>query len=314
MAEAGIENQIPGYVDETILACLSRVSIDRPQSAAEVWQRLTQSASASTAVPGEKPSAATVSKPVEPAMPPSTPPAPSVKKQRTSRPFMVVAVIVLIMLLSGWWVSRNKASQKPGIVPLQPAPAIINPPAITKNLEPAPTATNAVVPAKPVHQRVPLIELADVVHAKGWETNATTPELQTAATAGEVDAMTELGNRAHAATNYTEAVRWYQKGCDATNANAEVKLGRMYLSGQGVDKDAGEALKRFQIAADQKNAAAEIEIGSMYQSGVAVAKDYPEAQRWYRKAAEQGDATGETRLGSMYQLGLGINKDYAWKH
>ena len=97
-----------------------------------------------------------------------------------------------------------------------------------------------------------------------------------------------------------EAVRWYRLAADQGNAGAQLNLGFMYASGEGVLKDEAEAVRWYRLAADQGNARAQSNLGVMYASGEGVLKDEAEAVRWYRLAADQGNARAQFNLGFMY--------------
>ena len=93
-------------------------------------------------------------------------------------------------------------------------------------------------------------------------------------------------------------------------AFAQLNVGIMYYSGQGVPQDYGEAAKWYRLAAEQGDAIAQGNLGFMYYSGQGVPQDYGEAAKWYRLAAEQGNPTAQSNLGSMYYSGQGVPQDY----
>jgi uncharacterized protein len=93
-------------------------------------------------------------------------------------------------------------------------------------------------------------------------------------------------------------------------AFAQLNVGIMYYSGQGVPQDYGEAAKWYRLAAEQGDATAQGNLGFMYYSGQGVPQDYGEASKWYRLAAEQGNPTAQSNLGSMYYSGQGVRQDY----
>ena len=55
--------------------------------------------------------------------------------------------------------------------------------------------------------------------------------------------------------------------------------------------------------ATQGDAQAQVYLGLMYATGEGVGKNEAEAIRWYRAAAEQGQAQAQFLLGSMYDVG-----------
>ena len=63
-------------------------------------------------------------------------------------------------------------------------------------------------------------------------------------------------------------------------------------------------------ASDAGVAFAQLNVGIMYYSGQGVPQDYGEAAKWYRLAAEQGNPTAQSNLGSMYYSGQGVPQDY----
>ena len=96
---------------------------------------------------------------------------------------------------------------------------------------------------------------------------------------------------------------------EAGDSLAQVRLGWMYITGDGVAKDSAEAVKWFRKAADQGKAWDQFRLGVMYDIGDRVAKDSAEAVMWYRKAADQGDVWAQDALGRMYAYGDGVPKD-----
>jgi TPR repeat protein len=75
--------------------------------------------------------------------------------------------------------------------------------------------------------------------------------------------------------------------------------------------DFAQAIFWFRRAADKSNASAEFSLGDMYEEGKGVPQDFTEAAFWYRKAAEQGHATAQFSIGVAYYNGQGVPQDYA---
>src|SRR5258706_6269705 len=67
--------------------------------------------------------------------------------------------------------------------------------------------------------------------------------------------------------DYATAMRLLRPIADEGNADAQLRLGHMYASGQGVPQDDATAVTWFRKATDQGNAAAQTYLGFMYQSG-----------------------------------------------
>ena len=70
--------------------------------------------------------------------------------------------------------------------------------------------------------------------------------------------------------------------------------------------DFATALQIWRPRATQGVAFAQVNVGIMYYSGQGVPQDYGEAAKWYRLAAEQGDAIAQGNLGFMYYSGQGV--------
>jgi TPR repeat protein len=93
------------------------------------------------------------------------------------------------------------------------------------------------------------------------------------------------------------------------DVEAQVTLGSMYSSGEGVPEDDREAVRWFRLAADQGYARAQFYLACMYGGGFGVSADSGEAARWYRKAADQGMAEAQFYLALMYEEGRGVPED-----
>ncbi|MFT0211701.1 tetratricopeptide repeat protein [Pseudomonas sp. F1_0610] len=63
--------------------------------------------------------------------------------------------------------------------------------------------------------------------------------------------------------------------------------------------------------AEAGDASAQIILGRMYATGDGVTQDSAKAVVWYKKAAEQGDAKAQANLGVAYENGYGVKQDYA---
>jgi serine/threonine protein kinase/TPR repeat protein len=122
-------------------------------------------------------------------------------------------------------------------------------------------------------------------------------------------------DRALARGSYADAVDLL-KPLARDDANAQFKLGMLYLQGRGVGQDDAEALRLFRLAADRGHAKAQLSVGEMHATGRGVARDEAEAGRWYQKAAAQRDSDAQMKLGDMYANGRGVPQDsfqaYVW--
>jgi uncharacterized protein len=79
-------------------------------------------------------------------------------------------------------------------------------------------------------------------------------------------------------------------------------------------RDLATAFRLFRPLADQGNAEAQMKLGFMYVTGEGTPQDYVEALKWFRLAAEQGQANAQCFLGLMYFEGRGVMQDYVSAH
>jgi TPR repeat protein len=94
------------------------------------------------------------------------------------------------------------------------------------------------------------------------------------------------------------------------DARSQVRLGRMYLDGAGVDQDFDLALEWFQRSAEQGNGEAFAYLGHMHEKGLGIDQDIQKASEFYRKSAAQGSALGQVRLGDLYLNGSGVEQNF----
>lgn len=66
--------------------------------------------------------------------------------------------------------------------------------------------------------------------------------------------------------------------------------------------------------ADYGDAEAYLKLGDMYYTGDEVQSDYFESVVWYKLAAEQGVVKAQSNLGAMYYFAEGVNQDVAIAH
>ena len=83
-------------------------------------------------------------------------------------------------------------------------------------------------------------------------------------------------------------------------ASAQLILGEMHLTGNGLPQDYSEALKWFRAAAEQGEAEALRRLGFMYESGMGVERDLAQANFLYDLAAKGGDLLSSYRFGYSY--------------
>ncbi|MDR2507134.1 MAG: sel1 repeat family protein, partial [Candidatus Accumulibacter sp.] len=93
------------------------------------------------------------------------------------------------------------------------------------------------------------------------------------------------------------------------DADAQCRLGEMYLEGRCVPQDDQVAAEWFRKSAEQGRASAQLWLGWMCSEGRGVPQDDQAAAEWFRKAAEQGHAIAQCELGWMCSEGQGVPQD-----
>ena len=78
--------------------------------------------------------------------------------------------------------------------------------------------------------------------------------------------------------------------------------------------DFEEALQEWRPLAEQGNAEAQHRLGYMYLIGEGVLEDDAEAERWFRFAAERGDIRAQGNLGLKYKKGEGVPQNDVLAH
>lgn len=75
-------------------------------------------------------------------------------------------------------------------------------------------------------------------------------------------------------------------------------------------------LRENLLPAQQGDPQAQMFVGYLYETGQGVPRDFVTAVQWYYKAAEQGNAIAQAQLGNMYMLGKGVPQNcilaYMW--
>jgi uncharacterized protein len=82
------------------------------------------------------------------------------------------------------------------------------------------------------------------------------------------------------------------------------------LSWKGDPEETGAVLRENLFPAQQGDPHAQVFVGYLYETGQGVQQDFSQAFQWYWKAAEQGNPIAQYQLGTMYHLGKGVSQNY----
>jgi TPR repeat protein len=103
-----------------------------------------------------------------------------------------------------------------------------------------------------------------------------------------------------------DAACWVEAAAACGIIEAQLRLGRMLLEGQGVAKDERAAFACFTSAAESGDREARNMLGRAYENGWGVAQDMRLAAENYRIAAEAGLDWAQYNLGHLLLDGIGV--------
>ena len=131
---------------------------------------------------------------------------------------------------------------------------------------------------------------------------------KTAADLGNADAQVKLAEFHIKQKQYELAADILKRNTN-DNPKTQTKLGELYLTGKGVEKNYKEAFNLFKQAAEKGNALAQYRLGDMYFKAQGIKRNYAEALKWYTKSASKGNKDAAYALGMMYAEGIGVKQD-----
>ena len=106
-----------------------------------------------------------------------------------------------------------------------------------------------------------------------------------------------------------KAVEWMKQAAAEENEFAEYALGRLYLQGKEVEKDTIAAEEYLLNSASRGNKYAAYLLGKEYLNGENFVKNVANAEKYLLKAAEHGNKFAEYILGKEYLRGENLPKD-----
>jgi len=106
-------------------------------------------------------------------------------------------------------------------------------------------------------------------------------------------------------------IAWYAKASRLGKTKAQLALAKLYLRGQGVDRDFKKAASLFRDAAVRgRDPDAQYALAVMLERGMGLKRNQGEALRWYRRAAKAGHSRALLNIGFAYVRGVGVKQDY----
>ena len=109
----------------------------------------------------------------------------------------------------------------------------------------------------------------------------------------------------------SRAAYWYRRAAEDGHVYAQHNLAVAYANGDGVELNYDLALSWWKQAARFGNADSQYNLGIVYAIGVhGVRRNISMAKKWWRKAAMKGDAMAQYNLGTIYVNGEGQVTSY----
>ena len=126
-----------------------------------------------------------------------------------------------------------------------------------------------------------------------------------------VAALTMMTPEALQATLWgNEAAIWLEAAAACGIVEAQLRLGRMLLEGEGAAYDPTAAFTCFRQAAARDDADGHNMLGRCFENGWGTKTDYAAAAHHYRIAAEAGLDWAQYNLGHMLLSGIGVPRDH----
>ncbi len=126
------------------------------------------------------------------------------------------------------------------------------------------------------------------------------PPLRRAADAGHVEAQLLLGFILDWSEENEDAVRYYRMAAETGEPRGQMELARMYLSGEGVDKDPMMAREWVEKAQAQGHHPATVQVAYAHLNGaMGYPKDYAQARALFQQALDAGHEQARSGLAAV---------------
>lgn len=129
-----------------------------------------------------------------------------------------------------------------------------------------------------------------------------------AAAVGNSWGLYQMGTYWEEQENPEAAFAYYQAATIQGDKQAPIHLGRMYLSGVGIDRDIKEGISALETAASRENTECLAELGDVFYRDEVVERDDERAFFWYSSAYAAGDKRTILPLAHLY-MSAGDNQD-----
>jgi TPR repeat protein len=109
--------------------------------------------------------------------------------------------------------------------------------------------------------------------------------------------------------NQERSFRLWLSMAERADPKAQLRVGNMYMRGQGTAKDEDEAVRWYREAAKQDLFEAQRQLALAYLTGKGHPEDDPDAEQWLRASVENAPARSQYELAVMYLTGRVIERD-----
>jgi len=117
--------------------------------------------------------------------------------------------------------------------------------------------------------------------------------------------------KAYQSGEYQKALEMWMLLAYEGDAEAQYRLGLMFLHGTGVVVSTQEAVYWLSRAAEQGEPRAQYLLGAIYLSGKGLTSNREHGLEWWRAAAHNGNAAAQYGLGTAYLYGAGVPQNSA---
>lgn len=121
----------------------------------------------------------------------------------------------------------------------------------------------------------------------------------------------DQANQYYQQQQYQKALPLYQSLAELGSKIAQTRLAKLYMLGQGVDKDYRQAAKWLEKANAQQAPEAAFLYAKLLLNGKGVKQSVPQAVKWFKQSANAGFADAQHALSVLYVRGIGVPQDYA---
>ena len=125
-------------------------------------------------------------------------------------------------------------------------------------------------------------------------------------TSSAPEKLFEQGSRAYRLGDLALARKSWIEAEARGHTGAKLELAKLYLSGEGVERNHTRAFALYREAAELGYAPAQLGLAELYQHGRGVPASPRDAIQWYLAAANGGEPRAQHALGRMFDLGQGV--------